>query len=461
MKKDYSQIDKLFAKRLAHRRKELPPHIWDSIEHTLDRKKKVIPLWFRWLAAAAVLFLVFQLGYEWARFSDSNDSTPSGAKLASAPYEGRSRHSAVAEKISSGNTVATLSGEHKPALNGQAISGNTAKPVHRSVRKHTGAKKESAGIVSRPAETVKKRGFLQHFSALKAMEIAGIPVKNMSPGEIHFRKIAAFAIPQLGENAGERVYSYTGAKKKTPRRFAVGLSVAPSYASRDIRPLTVEGAVVEEHFDRQENGIPEYAANIQFSYKANDRFSIHAGIAYNTFGFQDTEPLNFALKGDVYHLKRIENAVAHYAISKDVRGQIIEKISAFRVENKSEEEVMQGVLTQQFSYVQFPVSVGFRLVRTRSFTTELTGGISPGYLVNEHTGFTFDGVDIPLQEYEAYNTKILGGLFGFAVNYRIGRHLNFTMQPLLNYSFSSVIQNPDYHVRPYSWNLFGGVHYLF
>ncbi len=454
----HSHIDKLFAKRLAHRRKELPSHMWDSIEHTLDRKRTV-PLWLRWLAAAAVLFLVFGLGYEWARYSEGRGPVAGSTAYSPVSPVDNEKHSAAAGK----NMVRTapVSSGERTSLSGHIASAPLAKPVHKASGKKVPAKNTSVSIASRYTESGKTVAPPEPLFALSPVRTVEIPLTKSPLPEIRQRRLDAFAGIQIAGEARETLYSYTGEKRKAARRLAVGFSMAPSYASRDIRAITTEGVVMAEHYDGQESGTPEYAANIQFAYAANDKISLYAGIAYNTFGFQDSEPMTFALKGDVYHLRTIENAVAHYAIGKDVPASTLGRVSSYTMSSKSEEDSKQGVLTQKFSYLQFPVSVGVRLMKTSLFSTEVIGGVSPGYMVNEESEFTFEGENIPVEEYEAYNQKMLGGLFGFALNYRISRHLNIKMQPLLNYSFSSVVHNPDYEVQPYSWNLFGGIHYLF
>jgi hypothetical protein len=454
--KDKKHIDKLFAQRLTHRKKPVPPQMWERIEQSLDKKKKIIPLWLKGVAAAMALFILFQWGL-YREIFDFNKPVASSKVVIGAKNISGSPHT---DKISTNTNKISIQGKEKK-------SPKTKKPKKKvthipktnlSPKSHSQLKES---VLPKKAKTVEKTSTYPPINKLNNKIAYAISVPTATIAILHKTlKLDRFENHQTDENT--ELYTYTGSETKTKRKMEVGMSLAPNYTYRNIIGITEEGVALGEYYDQQENGLRQYAAQAEINYDISDRFSFQTGIAYNTFGFRDKDALSYYFKDNTLYLRDIENSVANYAVKQDDKMLAINASSGFAMERKGEgAEPKDGVLTQEFAYIQIPMSVGFSLARSEKFHSKLIGGMSPGYLIREKSNLIYDGHDIPIQEYGEYNKKIISGLVGFAVQYRITRHLNFKVQPMLNYSFVSIINNEMYKVQPYSWNIFGGIHYHF
>ena len=447
MKQNYSHIDKVFAQRLKGRKKAVPTQVWDSIEHSLDKKKKpLLPLWAQWGAAAAVLLLVFQLGYQWSQYT-THSPTIVEAKFENKVLDNKQKEIPVNTSIIQDN---------KPTKKTDIKPNKSKKSINKSKNKSTFPRKIKQQIknkIKKIQQRQKSQINLNYLSSKKTT----ISFAYADSPSIQSKDLELAALSPTIQKE-EKLYSYTGTETKN-KSVAFGVSAAPSYSYRTLSTNTSKGIGLTEYYDKQENGMNQYAAMAEMNYEFNSRISVQVGLAYNTFGYQDTDALNYALKGRTYHLNEIETSAATYAVTEKEAYLTLTQISSLSMNSKGEEDLKTAVLTQEFAFVQFPVSLGFSLLKSKNFNTKLLSGLSPGYMVKENSNLQYDGEDIPLQSIDSFNKKIISGLVGFAFQYEISNHIQFKIQPMLNYAFSSVVNNPDYNLQPYSWNVFGGIHY--
>jgi hypothetical protein len=447
MKQNYSHIDKVFAQRLKGRKKAVPTQAWESIEHSLDKKKKpLLPLWAQWGAAAAILLLVFQLGYRWSEYTTHN------ATIVEAKFDNKG----LPNKHKDATINTPNIQDNKPVKTIIKKSNKSNNTIHKSPKKLTSPKKIKVKIEKRSAEVPKRQESQINLNYLSSKKTTILFAYVNSPSIQSKTLELATLSPSIQKE--EKIYSYTGTETKN-KPIAFGVSAAPSYSYRKLSANTANGTSLTEYYDEQENGMNQYAAMAEMNYELNSRISVQVGLAYNTFGYQDTDALSYALKGHTYHLNEIENSSATYAVTEKEAYLSLTQISSLSLNRKGEEDLKTAILTQEFAYLQFPVSLGFSLLKSKNFNTKLLSGLSPGYMIKENSSLQYDGEDIPLQSIDSFNKKIISGLVGFAIQYEISNHIQFKLQPMLNYAFSSVVNNPDYNLQPYSWNVFGGIHY--
>ena len=79
---DNKELEKLFREQLEDHGEIPDSRVWDRIRSSLDEKKskKVIPLWWGWGAAAAVLIGVLFLASPW-RQSETNLPSITGSEV--------------------------------------------------------------------------------------------------------------------------------------------------------------------------------------------------------------------------------------------------------------------------------------------------------------------------------------------------------------------------------------------
>ncbi len=448
MKQNYSHIDKVFAQRLKGRKKAVPTQVWDSIEHSLDKKKKpLLPLWAQWGAAVAVLLLVFQLGYQWSQYT-THSTTIVEAKFENKKIPIRPKKATINTPTIQDNTPIKTT-RKKSTKSNHTIQNSTKKPTSPNKIKVKIEKRNTKGQIRQESKTN-----INYLSPKKTQIIFA----TVNSTIIQNKNLELAALPLLPTQKEEKMYSYTGTEAKN-KSVAFGISAAPSYSYRKLSASTPKGIGLAEYYDEQENGMNQYAAMAEMNYELNSRLSVQVGLAYNTFGYQDVDALSYALKGSTYHLNEIENSSTTYAVTEKEAYFSLTQISSLSFSRKGEEDLKTAVLTQEFAYLQFPVSLGFSLIKSKSFNTKLLSGLSPGYMLKENSNLEYDGENIPLENINYFNRKIISGLVGFSLQYEISNHIQFKLQPMLNYAFSSVVNNPDYNLQPYSWNVFGGIHY--
>jgi hypothetical protein len=89
----------------------------------------------------------------------------------------------------------------------------------------------------------------------------------------------------------------------------------------------------------------------------------------------------------------------------------------------------------------------------------LSGGLSPGILVNNRSYFNVDGEKVQTGYTQNIKPVIYNSVMGLGIEYSITTKLFINLDPLFKYSLSPINSNSGIKYHPYSVSWFTGITY--
>jgi hypothetical protein len=149
---------------------------------------------------------------------------------------------------------------------------------------------------------------------------------------------------------------------------------------------------------------------------------------------------------------------------------LIDKISAVRISTRYTSDVfdpdkanlkyLDNSLTQNFSYLELPFFVKYKLVdKTLGFN--LIGGLSSNFLVNNAVYSSLNGGKYLIGKTEGVDAITFSSSLGMGMEYSLGKNLSLNLEPTFRYYLNPVTGNEGLRVHPYSFGIFSGLSYKF
>ena len=188
-------------------------------------------------------------------------------------------------------------------------------------------------------------------------------------------------------------------KPKTENRWSIAAMASPTYYSK----FNSGSDGLSKQLMESEEAVTSYTGGVGLSYKISKRFSIQSGLYYSSLG-QKLDGINSFggfrqydnSKGD-YNFEILTSNGTIYASNPDV---FVNAESADRVvtaytndvfdPKKASLQYINNSLTQNFSYLELPVILRYKLV-DKTLGINVIGGISYNFLVNNSVYTEVDG----------------------------------------------------------------------
>ena len=272
-----------------------------------------------------------------------------------------------------------------------------------------------------------------------------------------------FGIFNSGNNTPE---DYSGVKF-SERRWSVSAMASPTYYSK-------LGKGNEEYLRMAatENAGSSYAGGVGFSYKISKRISIQTGIYYSAYGQKIDGVSSFSgfneygAKGHSSFEVLTSNGPVH-TNNADVflRSDAADKVaSAFTNDvfdpYKAQLNYVTNSLIQNFSYIQMPVTLRYKLI-DRTLDFNILGGISYDLLVGNTAFAKTDAGRYPIGNTEGLNSLLFSSSFGMGFEYNFSQKISLNLEPTLRYYLNPFNNTVGTMVHPYSIGVFSGFSYKF
>ena len=513
---DKKHIDRLFQEKFKDF--EVTPHedVWDAIEAKLNKKKKrrVIPIWWRYAGIAATLALLFTVSSLLFNSEDTNQpsnhvvETESPKTLETQQEDGNASTWDDKKNMlpQSENTIANAEKESDFNFNS---SGNKLES--------SSDKKAMEGSVSSQTSNVAQ----SHYKANKNNAIKGSDtiIKTNTNPDTKFQYNEAIA-----ENNSNAAKSYndaenqiknkteldteqarktiTGAKNPTENSIATKAVEATRNKEKSVLKdnleLTIEEAITEtkdldeeEKFNRWSiapNAAPVYfnslgegsSLDAQFnsnsktselnmsygvmaSYAVNKRLTIRSGINKVRMGYNTNDVLAFQSIGpanSISSISSLKNVKSNFNIESASSTSFL---SSDNIQSKSSGSLLNSVastsLNQEFGFIEVPLEIQYNLLNSK-FGVNIIGGFSSLFL-NENKIFsegnnsrTFIG------EANNINNVSYSANLGLGLNYRISKKWDLNLEPMFKYQINT-FENTSGNFKPYFIGIYTGFGFKF
>ncbi|UCE70103.1 MAG: outer membrane beta-barrel protein [Flavobacteriaceae bacterium] len=484
---DNRDLDKMIQDKLGDFRETPDPRVWDRVRASLDRKKKkdrLIPLWLRIGAAAAIIAAgVFLL----TPGKDSSPEVPAVSPAVAQPEASRERNAETpdAEKSLPGKTDDGLAGDGTSEEKQNSLD---------SPRVSFGVASSSENTKSPSAEDSVQGALKNDRLAAYEKPLEEQDLPDEQPGAVaqvvEAEKLAAIeekpnpvTDTQRAETGGENAVADIGgpdsAKENLPEKsifeeleameavaesedpegkWSIGPSLAPVYFNS-----FGNGSPISSSFlNNSKSGTINMSYGLQVSYQLSRKLSLRSGIHRVDYGY-NTDDIGFtasptarpnSLIRTISYSENSKNLVVHSTsggeqpprepVASDVSGP-----SAAR----------EGQMLQEFGYLEIPLEMQYNLL-DRKLGINLIGGLSSLFLVENSVSLQSGESVTEIGEATNMNSLNFSTNLGLGFYYRLNPSFEINLQPMFKYQVNTFTETSG-SFRPYSIGVYSGLNFRF
>ena len=450
-------IDRLFQEKFKDFEVFPDTSVWKNIEKQITKKKKrrIVPLWFRFGGAAAILLLLISSGFWFFNTSDNNQIVPKEIIITDADKkidllnEKDSTDKIVNEvnpnpvKTSQEQNLILKSTQEKYQIssnNGQTGDRNS---TSQEIGNTKSQKEANTAIVATNIQQVKEDG----------NEINKI--ENSQNSEIGLALEETSDREQVSNNDIQTAIEKTDTEDKITKdektKWSIGSTMAPVYYNTLNNGSPIDGALSDN--DKKSNSSVSYGLKV--NYKLSDKLSFQSGINTLELGYT-TENVATLLSSSL-----LENSLTN--INTNIEGVSLAVISTDRQSSDSSIQRSSfdasGSLDQTLGYVEIPMELKYNISQNK-IGVNVLGGFSTYFLYRNQVSLTSFGKTTTLGEASNINSLNFSGNLGLDFDYSISKKLYLNISPMFKYQFNTFSRNSG-GFQPYYLGIYSGLNFRF
>jgi len=486
MANENHHIDELFKEQIKGYREKPPVYAWDKLKedvYWMRRRKKATAI--RWSGAAAAIVIAFITGYYFAIYNLDQDMTVQNQPEEQSVPASNVPETVFSEDIQQGDPSSKLSLVQTEVQEPRPQDQLLALAVQDVVETETTS--EISGQNDHVADLMDQTQDLADNIDQPTIGIETEPnngaISNPEPGltdipagdeltELNEQVFETESIAIKPANENESLTKYNDytlplddliPKEDIPEsKWTLGGVFAPVYAYRNIEIMGEDlppNVINDEgYYNDVENGVYSFSGGLDIAYNFEKNWSFQSGLLYSKIGQQID---------DIIALEDLDSK-DNYLISTSIGPiDITEEGIPYETNNASIREDSTGNLVfissniyQNFEYIEIPLVIKYKVLDNR-FSMNLSGGLSPGLMVNNTAYMQIEELDYQLDRSEEFYPVIYNTVIGVGLDYAIKSNLHLSFTPAFKYSLNSIRKDHSIQYHPYSISLFTGISYTF
>jgi len=501
------KLDNLFQEKFKDFSEIPDDKVWHAIETSLDQKKKsrkVIPIWWKLGGAAAVLAIALFVINPFEENSkvnpvitDVNDSTEENQIIENSKEDSENRPVQKIQIVDSDEERIVSKEKNVPSKqvttntkvtfkNSEADKNNSDKGVFNETNKFDSQitannvdedgnekgvstktySKIEIDLGSQNKETIagmdKKDIQNQVTEVLHPKENNdGISIKDEKEKNTEVDLLAnkKSLFDEIAAQEEEEVVLAQNAGNK----WSAGPSVAPVYFN-----AIGEGSPVHSIFvPNSKSGDVTLSYGLSVAYEISKKLSIRSGVHKVDYGY-NTNDVEFSSSVEASANRQINNV--DFALT--AKNLVVNSKSNTPTENfdpnvldatssevSATSAARDGVMEQQFGYLEVPVELNYALVDNR-FGINLIGGVSSLFLVNNSVSLTSGELTTEMGEANNVNAVNFSTNVGFGVNYKFTPKVKLNIEPVFKYQLNT-FSTTEGSFQPFSVGVYSGLTFKF
>ncbi|WP_370477474.1 hypothetical protein [Tamlana flava] len=495
---DKKHIDRLFQESFKDFEVKPRDAVWKNIEAHLYQKKKkrrVIPIWWRYAGVAALLLLFLTLGGLYLNGSgdvpanqvvDTEENIPntnqikktlplndnldknevlitntnvSEENIENTKSDGSipSNSSSIAETSSSkveNESKLSLRSNKQENSKAKILGSDDNQTLANLANKETDDQTLQTNLVNESKTVLSKTSDEDTDNILIDREKAKNIIKNSSGNNAEIAKkngeVAQENVVKNNltiEEAVDKNKDLLNEEKANPNnRWTIAPNVAPVYFN-----TLGEGSSIDPQFNNNsKTGELNMSYGITASYAINDKIKVRSGINKVNLGYSTNDIITYQSVG----LSSSSNAL------QNVNGSTSE-ISVVSSEVLASGDVPQSLFTsnttinQAFGYIEVPLEIQYTVL-DKKLGLNVIGGFSSFFLdKNEIYSKTANGPQILLGEANNINKMSYSANFGLGLNYQISKKFDLNLEPMFKYQFNT-FNNTSGNFTPFFIGVYTG-----
>jgi hypothetical protein len=253
-------------------------------------------------------------------------------------------------------------------------------------------------------------------------------------------------------------------------KWSIGAMASPTYYST----FSSGKNGISHQIANAEQSLISYSGGVSLSYKLNKRLSVQTGLYYSSLG-QEIDGINsfggfqkydytkgdhnfavlttsgtiFTNNADVFLISTSPDQRILTAYTNDVFDP-----------NKANLEYINNTLIQNFSFLELPVVLRYKIV-DKAVDINLIGGLSYNMMVNNSVYTMVDGGKYSVGTTEGLNMLNVSSSLGMGMEYSFSKKLSFNLEPTFRYYLNPFNEFNGSTTHPYSFGVFSGISYKF
>ena len=487
---DEHNIDKLFKKKLKDFKEVPDEHVWNAISASLDKKgkkRRIIPIWWRWAGVAAVLLLGLLI-FNPFKSSDPAGTEISGEEIVTPGETGGDLpentptivpDNAVTEEAGNrGITEGTSEGTNpesgvvsntKTVLDpGKDIQQRNRPAREEAVKREEAIKDAIAVTPDDRAQTMPEEGDAVAANtgvnrtvndAVETPDV-GVPEEGVEEEVIAQEETAIQDEIEDGKKSifDEIEEEEEAVAQTTDKKWSVGPSVAPVYFD-----ALGSGSPVDARFaGNSKSGDVSMSYGLSLAYNLSKRWEIRSGVhrvdygystdnvefssSFNGLGADGLENINYVPSSTNLVVRSQESKAApdEFALANDVAAQ-----------NPSRD----GSMVQEIGYMEVPLEVSYRVL-DKKLGVKVLAGVSSLFLLDNNVSLESQGNTMLVGEANNINSLNFSTNLGIGVSYEAAKNLELQVEPMLKYQLNT-FSNVSGNFQPYTVGVYSGVRYKF
>ena len=512
---DKKKLDELFQKKLLDF-KEMPDEkVWDSIEASLDKKKKsrLVPIWWKLGGIAAALLIGFIL---FNPFNTSNtieeiitDVEQNGQKIDST--KDNSIEEIVPQKNSENNIKIARKDEKSPDDNEntealvnssenarEQTETNSTDNINNSRIGNKNLSEKDYGVAETDNDSEKKKSISnQQQMTVDKNEIDKTAVAktdvqsnqevmeksngvNSNTPIINKEAISNSNSQDIGiaivdeerqaeeaieDSKGKSIFEEIDAQEEEEvaensiKKWSAGPSIAPIYYN-----AIGEGSPVHSIFvPNSKSGNINLSYGLSVAYEVSKKLKIRSGIhkvdyGYNTNDVVFSSSLTSSTNGQINSINYAATAENLVVTSKKGgNANLASSNKSFDFSSQNPER--DGVMSQQLGYLEVPVELNYALLDNK-FGVNLIGGFSSLFLMDNSVALTSGDLTTEMGEANNVNNVNFSTNIGLGVNYKFSPKVQLNVEPVFKYQLNTFSETAG-AFRPYSIGIYSGLSFKF
>ena len=460
MTSDRKNIDNLFRNGLNGYREKPPMRAWQRLEQDLFAASSRRRMAYIRLAAASVLILMaFGAGYYFAIYLKQPVEVVKKEVLKDAPKpsQGITGQEVTSTGEENGGQPKMQPGKQEPS---------DMMPAPKEVEKSQRAQEPDI-LMAESRETGEREtippAIDQGPAGNRDLSLPLPTMTSIHPGTVELAQLKPVYGIQ-GEKAGDDngyagLFYYpedydlkpAGSKNK----WSVGAQFAPTYSYREISAnygTNLAGNQQDvENLNNIEEGLLSYAGGVDVGYNFSGNWSVQSGVYFSRIGQANNDALTFKQSKNEFLLYSISTSTGNINVAFDRVPENVKKINAPK-DSIGAGNIADVKVIQNFDLFEVPLLIRYKFLN-RKFSMNLTGGLSPAYLLANNTYLELQDNKYDVGDAGNLNSMIVNTSLGMGFEYSFTRKFSVNFEPTFKYSLNPINNgsNIDYHPYYFSW----------
>ena len=498
---DKKHIDRLFQEKLKDFEAVPNDDIWESIEqklHEKKRKRRVIPLWWQMAGVAAVLALLFTVGY--SIFNENLNNNTNVQPIVNTDTKDSSTDSIKDSKIISDNDK----GENAVAAQ---VENETPNPDTKESKVVVQTPNKALTTIANAKSNSNNADVIQKSNSEIDQALINSKKESQIASNTKFDKVSNYNSPTKSEQ------DKINQAKKNPETDALIVnpekdnktSVADNDAKAEILELndeTIKESQTIEEAIAQVNDIDE-----KEEYERLSRWDISTNVApvyFNSFGNESTIDEQFVGDSKSGEINFSYGINGGYAVNKKLKiraginkvnlGYNINEVSidggimvSLKANTKNASKISSGKtenpndlntqnlsynivpdllasnfktsINQELGFIEIPVEIEYAILN-KKIGVNVISGFSALFLDNNNMYSVLNGDKVLLGEAQNINGTSYSANFGLGLNYNLSEKINLNLEPTFKYQINT-FRDTSSDFQPYFIGIYTGLSYKF